>query len=382
MSRVAGWHLGNSIARLVNLIGLVPILATASAEYYWAQPDADWSNSDNIAGHACRTADELKKGHASFAFRTRVSCRNVEGMRALLTGLSRRGLLIGGGCTALGAVSGGAAYGLVEHGVLPGKYRLDAFLGACGGDPGVPRVATGPVVRQQFYSRYRKRVVNMITMLPPGHARGLPVVLALHGAGGDAAGEVGLGYSQYLAAGAEAFAVVAVDGGGATYWHPRADGDDPQGMLIYEVLPRLQQQGYRVGRVGLSGQSMGGYGALLLAARLGPAGVAAVAVSSAAIFGSYADAITANPGSFDSPADFAAHNVRSADEVAVLRRIPVRIDCGSDDPFAPQDTLLRASLRGPNLAGAISGGCHDARFFQRYLPAQLSYLGQHLQGAR
>src|ERR1700678_4295344 len=119
-----------------------------------------------------------------FAFRTRVSCRNVEGMRALLTGLSRRGLLIGGGCTALGAVSGGAAYGMVEHGVLPGKYRLDAFLGACGSDPGVPRVTAGTVTTRQFYSRYRKRVVNMTTVLPPGFTGRLPVVLALHGAGG------------------------------------------------------------------------------------------------------------------------------------------------------------------------------------------------------
>lgn len=294
----------------------------------------------------------------------------------MLTGLSRRGLLIGGGCAAVGALTGGAAYGMVEHGVLPGKYRLDAFLGACGSDPGVPHVATGAVVTQQFYSRYRKRVVNMITVRPPGHTGPLPVVLALHGAGGDAAGEVGLGYPQYLAAGEERFAVVAVDGGSATYWHPRADGDDPQGMLIYEVLPRLRQQGYPVDRVGLSGQSMGGYGALLLAARLGPAQVAAVTVSSAAIFASYADAVAANPGSFDSPADFAAHEVQSAAAVAVLKRIPVRIDCGSDDPFESQDALLRERLGNP--AGAISGGCHDARFFQRYLPAQLAFLGQHL----
>src|SRR6202453_500718 len=107
-----------------------------------------------------------------------------------MSGLSRRGLLIGGGCTALGAVSGGAAYGLVEHGVLPGKYRLDAFLGACGSDPGGPQVAAGPVLTAQVYSRYRKRVVNMITVRPPGHAGPLPVVLALHGADGDAAGEV------------------------------------------------------------------------------------------------------------------------------------------------------------------------------------------------
>jgi len=298
----------------------------------------------------------------------------------LLSGLSRRGLLIGGGCAALGAVSGGTAYAMVEHGVLPGKYRLDAFLGACGSDPGVPRVAAGPVLTSQFYSHYRHRAVNIITVLPPGHTGRLPVVLALHGAGGDASAEVRLGYPQYLAAavaaGVRPFAVVAVDGGSATYWHPRADGDDPQAMLIYEVLPRLRRQGYPVSMVGLSGQSMGGYGALLLAARMGASRVAAVAVSSAAIFGTYADASAANPGSFDSPADFAAHDVQSAEDVAVLRRIPVRIDCGSDDPFAGQDALLRASLGDP--AGAISGGCHDTRFFQRYLPAQLAFLGQHL----
>jgi dienelactone hydrolase len=298
----------------------------------------------------------------------------------LLTGLSRRGLLIGGGCAALGAVSGGTAYAMVEHGVLPGKYKMDAFLGACGSVPGLPDMATGAVVTQQFYSRYRKRVVNMVTIRPPGPAGRMPVVLALHGAGGDASAEVDLGYPQYLAAavaaGARPFAVVAVDGGSATYWHPRADGDDPQGMLIYEVLPRLQQQGYLVSRVGLSGQSMGGYGALLLGARLGPSRVAAVAVSSAAIFDSYADATAANPGSFDSPADFAAHDVRSAEDVSVLKRMPVRIDCGSDDPFEPQDALLRASLGDP--AGETSGGCHDGRFFQRYLPVQLAFLGRHL----
>jgi S-formylglutathione hydrolase FrmB len=266
--------------------------------------------------------------------------------------------------------------------VLPGKYRLDDLLGACGGDPGVPDVAAGPVSTQRFYSRYRRRTVNMIVMRPPGAHGPLPVVLVLHGAGDDAASAVGLGYPQYLAqyltraAGSRPFAVVAADGGGATYWHRRADGDDPQGMLIHEVLPRLRQQGFRVDKVGISGWSMGGYGALLLAVRLGPAAVAGVAATSAAIFASYADAIAANPGSFDGPADFAANDVRSAAAVAVLRRLPVRIDCGSDDPFAPQDAALRGQLGDP--AGAISSGCHNYGFFRRELPAGLAFLGQHL----
>jgi enterochelin esterase-like enzyme len=227
-----------------------------------------------------------------------------------MPGLSRRGLLIGlAACAATGAATGGAAYGMVEHSVLPGKYELNALLGACGDDPGVPHIATGSVVTQSFYSRYRRRTVNMIIMRPPGkrvaRSAALPVTLVLHGAGGDAAAAVSLGYPQYLAAaitgGAPPFAAVAVDGGSTTYWHPRADGDDPQGMLIYEVLPRLRQQGYLVTGIGLAGWSMGGYGALLLAARLGPARVEAIAVSSPAVFASYADAIAANPGTSLTP---------------------------------------------------------------------------------
>jgi enterochelin esterase-like enzyme len=297
-----------------------------------------------------------------------------------LTAVSRRWMLAGGiGVAALAAV-GGAGYGLVQAGVLPGRYQLDSVLGACGDDPGVPDVASGPVTTERFYSRYRKRTVRMIVMRPPRITGPVPVVLALHGTGGDAASAVSLGYPAYLAAavaaGVPPFCVVAADGGASTYWHPRADGDNPQGMLINEVLPRLERQGYPVGRIGVTGQSMGGYGALLLAVRLGAARVTAVAVASPAVFGSYPDAIAANPGSFDSPADFAANDIQSPAALAVLRRLPVRIDCGDDDPFAAQDAALRRELGDP--AGGISSGCHDQAFWRRQLPAELGYLGQHV----
>jgi enterochelin esterase-like enzyme len=295
-----------------------------------------------------------------------------------LTGVSRRWLLAGGMGMAALAAAGGTGYGLVQENVLPGKYRLDSLLGACGSDPGVPSVAAGPVTVQRFYSRYRKRTVQMIVMRPPRVAGPLPVVLALHGAGGDAESAVSLGYPRYLAAavaaGVRPFALVAADGGASTYWHRRADGDDPQGMLMHEVLPRLASDGYEVGSVGVTGQSMGGYGALLLAVRLGPARVSAVATASPAVFGSYADAIAANPGSFDSPADFAANDVSSLAAVAVLRRMPVRIDCGDDDPFTAQDSALRAKLGDP--AGGIDSGCHDQAFWRRQLPAELAFLGK------
>jgi dienelactone hydrolase len=296
-----------------------------------------------------------------------------------LSTLPRRGLLVGGfGLLALAAI-GGVGYGLVQDGVLPGKYRLDAALGACGSDPGVPDVTNGPISSQEFYSRYRRQSVRMIVMRPPRATGPLPVVLVLHGTGSDAAGAVSLGYPAYLAAavaaGVPPFCLVAADGGGSTYWHRRADGDDPQSMLIDEVLPRMKQRGYPVGRVGVTGWSMGGYGALLLATRLGPARVTAVAACSPAVFGSYADAIAANPQSFDSPADFAANDIQSPAALGALRRMPVRIDCGDDDPFAPLDTALRAELGDP--PGGISPGCHDQAFWRRLIPAELAFLGHH-----
>src|SRR5947199_301181 len=56
------------------------------------------------------------------------------------------------------------------------------------------------------------------------------------------------------------FALAAVDGGRDTYWHRRADGDDPQAMLLEEFLPMLTKQGLRTDSFGVTGWSMGGYG--------------------------------------------------------------------------------------------------------------------------
>lgn len=294
--------------------------------------------------------------------------------------ISRRGLLTGAVGAAVVTVAGGTGYELVQHGTLPGKYQLDKILGACGSDPGVPAITAGPVGTTRFYSQRRKRTVQVIVMRPPGEHGALPAAIALHGAGGDAQSSVSMGYPQYLAAavaaGAPPFAVVAVDGGASTYWHRHASGDDPPGMITAEVLPRLRALGYRVGTIGIIGWSMGGYGALLLASQLGPARVAAVAAASPAIFASYTAAIAANSASFDSRADFAANDVRSPARLAVLRRLPVRIDCGTDDPFTQQGTLLRRGLTNP--PGAVTSGCHDQAFWRRNLPAELGFLAEHL----
>jgi hypothetical protein len=130
---------------------------------------------------------------------------------------------------------------------------------------------------------------------------------------------------------------------------------------------------------------MGGYGALLLAEQLAhrrPA-VTAIAALSPAIFASYADAVAANRGSFDSPADFARHDVLAG--AVALRGVPTWIGCGVDDPFADETTRLRAKLAavtGFEPAGAMLSGCHDDAFWARNLPSALAFLAKKTEEGR
>jgi S-formylglutathione hydrolase FrmB len=300
-------------------------------------------------------------------------------------GISRRAALIAGlGVAASGAVAA-VGYGLVEAGTVPGKYRLARLLGACGSPPPAPR-GTLPVRHEtQFWSAYRQRRVSMVTLLPAGVSslHNLGVVVALHGLGGDAAGTasalaLAMASPQIPRSAASSFAVITVDGD-ATYWHRRADGDDPQGMIIHEVLPRAAALGLRTSRIGIVGDSMGGYGALLLAERLGAAQAAAVAAISPAIFASYADARRADPRSFDGAADFAANDVFA--QLTALRHVPAYIACGNNDPFAPTAALFRARLgrlTSAPVAGGVAAGCHDYAFWARSLPPGLMFLSAHL----
>jgi pimeloyl-ACP methyl ester carboxylesterase len=296
-------------------------------------------------------------------------------------------LSAGIGLTAVAAAAGG--YGLVESGILPGKYRLAQVLGECGAAPSPPR---GPLpVREDavFGSAYRKRIVRTVTLIPAAAPARLSVVIALHGLGSSALGAASLYAPAMTAAGVTRFAVIAVDGGN-TYWHQRSDGDDPLGMIIHEVLPRAAARGLAVGPIGIIGYSMGGYGALLLAERLGartagragPArpqpAAAAVAVASPAIFATYQDARAADPGAFGDPAEFARNDVLAG--LGTLRRVPAWVACGSSDPFEPVTQLLVSRLGelSGRPAGSIEAGCHDEAFWARSAPAGLQFLGRHL----
>lgn len=232
--------------------------------------------------------------------------------------------------------------------------------------PAVPTMTTGA-----FVSAARGGVsTNWAIARPPGQTSALRPVIALHGKGSNAAavmaGGVEQGLAQAVGAGLPPFAVVAVDGGGS-YWHRRDSGEDSGAMVLDELIPLLGEHGLDTARVAFLGWSMGGYGALLLGGRLGGARTAAICAVSPALWRS---AGAAAPGAFDGAEDFAANSVFG---IPALASIPIRVDCGNDDPFYGATQQFIAQLPNPP-AGGFSPGGHDAAFWSAQLPAELTWI--------
>lgn len=296
--------------------------------------------------------------------------------------LSRRSFLLGGAATVGIAVTGFVA---VENDWLPGRVAVGTALGRCDLPLTLPTATPGPLANASFDSTYRQRTVNWTLALPPGpQRRNLPVALVLHGRGDNARSAFDqLQLHRYLAAyvdaGGRPFALASVDGG-QEYWHPRASGDDPLGMIVNELLPRLRGAGFRPDGIGVLGWSMGGYGALLLA-RQSAAGqlegprIAAAAAASPALFGSFAET---SPGAFDDAKDFAAWGDLVA-HPGVDRATALLVSCGDTDAFTAPATAYRASVQ-PLPAGAVNQGCHDATYWHSQATEQIAFLGQHLAG--
>jgi Putative esterase len=296
-------------------------------------------------------------------------------MMARMPELSRRAILRLGVGAAAGA-AGAYALGSALH--TPPTAGTSVSMTSAGA-PLAPPPPLEPVtaavqptyVDGSFVSAARGGIpTNWAIARPPGQTGALRPVIALHGKGQDAAGVmaggVEPGLAQAVAAGIPPFAVVAVDGGGS-YWHKRASGEDSGAMVLGELIPMLASQGLDTSRVGFLGWSMGGYGALLLGARLGPARTAAICAVSPALWMSSG---AAAPGAFDGPDDFAANSVFG---MPALASIPIRIDCGDSDPFYAATKQFIAQLPNPP-AGGFSPGGHDGAFWSSQLPAELTWM--------
>ncbi len=298
-----------------------------------------------------------------------------DGKMAAMPELSRRTVL---------RVGAGAAVGAASAYTLGALLRPDPTVGAppvamtSVGAPLAPPPPLEPaavpaptMVTGSFVSAARGGVdTNWAIARPPGQSAPLRPLIALHGKGSDAAtvmaGGVEQGLAEAVAAGLPPFAVVAVDGGGS-YWHNRASGEDSGAMVLDELIPMLASQGLDTSRVGFLGWSMGGYGALLLGARLGPARTAAICAVSPALWLSSG---AAAPGAFDGADDYAANSVWG---LPALASIPIRIDCGNSDPFSEATQAFIAALPTPP-AGGFSPGGHDGSYWSSQLPAELAWI--------
>jgi S-formylglutathione hydrolase FrmB len=277
--------------------------------------------------------------------------------------LSRRAALRFG----LGAFAGAASVTTLNS--LLDPFELQASPGPV--DPASAGSAVPTKISGSFVSAARGGVLtNWIIARPPGQTGPLRPVIALHAVRGNAKQVMDFGIEDGLAelvkAGRPPFAVVAIDGGDS-YWHRRANGEDPGAMVLNELIPMLATMGLDISRVGFIGWSMGGYGALLLGARLGPQRTAGICAVSPALYQSFTGSAR---GAFDSYDDWTRNTVFG---LPALSSIPLRVDCGNSDRFAPAAHQFVAQLHRP-ASGGFSAGGHDVSYWRSQLPGELAWL--------
>lgn len=192
-----------------------------------------------------------------------------------------------------------------------------------------------------------------------------PVVVVLHGKGGDASHAFRIMKLQEHVRSA-GVTLASVDGGNY-YWHARRVGVDTGTMVVEDFLPLVRRETGYAGKVAFLGWSMGGYGSLLLASRLGPDEVFAVVAESAAL---WTDAGLSAAGAFDDREDFEAHDV--FDRTDVLSRIPVRMDCGRSDPFVPGNKAFGKAL--PTAELTFDKGGHTVDYWVSHGGPQLEWV--------
>jgi pimeloyl-ACP methyl ester carboxylesterase len=256
--------------------------------------------------------------------------------------------------------------GVTRRGVLAGAVAMP-WLVAC--SPVMDKPAGVDLEDGTFSSRFWPgQAVRWRLARPHRGATGTatqPLVVALHGHGGDADWPfTGVHVERQVVP--TGLAVASVDGGDF-YWHARGSGIDTGRMVVEELLPLLGSKGLATDRVALIGWSMGGYGALLMATILGPERVAGVVAASAALWQSPGDSAA---GAFDDREDFVRNDVFAAR--GRLRGIPVRLDCGRDDPFIVANRAFAHEL--PDAAVTFDDGAHTEEYWTAHAGAQMRWL--------
>jgi S-formylglutathione hydrolase FrmB len=239
--------------------------------------------------------------------------------------------------------------------------------------------AGAQVVRLTFDSRAVGRREAVSIVIPAGGSAGRPLLVFLHGRGGDDRSSL---HDPLFAAlgrlGDRAPVIAFPDGGDHSYWHDRRDGAWGR-YVMREVIPRvLQRTGADRRRLAVGGISMGGFGAYDLA-RLHPGRFCAVGGHSPALWQSAGETA---PGAFDDGRDFARHDVLDAARLGAggLTGTPLWLDAGDADPFRPGDGVFAARLRAAAAHPRVHiwPGGHDGAYWDRHWAAYLRFYATAL----
>ncbi|WP_236793681.1 alpha/beta hydrolase-fold protein [Amycolatopsis sp. GM8] len=265
-------------------------------------------------------------------------------------------------------VAGASGLGVAAFAVLPAE-------------PTVQRAVVSSSRVERVWSAARSREVDLVTMLPPAPAPGLPMVLVLHGLHGRAQAAAPTGtlaeLTAQIARGAVApFGFVAVDGGD-NYWHENHPGDDPMAMLLEEVPVWLRQRGLSGADglpFGVLGMSMGGFGGLLYARRRGERRqrMRALALLAPALILSWQE--MAKRDAFHNATDWASMDPLK--HLSATAGVATGVWCGTEDPFI-QGTRRFIAATHPQVAYTARGK-HGDSFNRTVVPSVIGFLGRQL----
>jgi S-formylglutathione hydrolase FrmB len=222
-----------------------------------------------------------------------------------------------------------------------------------------------------------KRIATTVVIPAARSERRPPLLVFLHGRGGDERSELDDAFFGALAGvGSQAPIVALPDGDDHSYWHDRADGRWGD-YVVREVVPEVVRRfGADPRRVAIGGISMGGFGAYDIA-RLHPGRFCAVAGHSPALWRSSGETA---PGAFDDAEDFAHHDVIGSAQANpdIFGRARLWLDAGDADPFRPGDQALTRALGGRVATRSWPGG-HDGYYWNAHWPDYARFYARALE---
>jgi S-formylglutathione hydrolase FrmB len=210
----------------------------------------------------------------------------------------------------------------------------------------------------------------------PATSDGAPLLVFLHERGGSPRELLWPELVDALEAqGANAPALLLVDGGDHSYYHDRTDFDWGTHILEEAIPAARDRLDTNPDREAIGGFSMGGFGALDLARQRR---FCAVGAHSPAL---WQDGGETPEGAFDDAEDFERHDVLAAARAdpSLFRGAKVWLDAGLDDPFRENTVMLGALLDSP---AKTPPGDHSTGYWREHVDEYLRFYVDALATCR